>query len=253
MAKTGSENILKNNKSKYGKINGKSADNPFIIPVVVHVILPKEYSANQEDQFHNPTDTEISDWIERANSIFATTYGHGYYPDGVSNEVGTVMPYKLVLAKRNPNCEATNGIIRYDASGNNTYNDYGVLSDDTANNANNQGITNSQLLQIAPHWNENNYLNIYIVNGFDGLLGKSSKWAGFGGFPEYPDNNYHIRINSTDLLTEWGTLAHEVGHCLGLYHVFQSANNIYDPNGCPPFENGNANFWETKFVIHKEQ
>lgn len=42
--------------------------------------------------------------------MYATIYGNGFYPEGNGDEDGTVIPFRLAIAKRNPNCETTNGI-----------------------------------------------------------------------------------------------------------------------------------------------
>lgn len=78
----------------------------YTIPVVVHVI--ESSIASQ-----NPTDEEVKNWIESANKQYATTFGGEYFPEGTGAMGGTVIPFRLELAQRTPNCEATNGIIRY--------------------------------------------------------------------------------------------------------------------------------------------
>jgi hypothetical protein len=64
----------------------------FEIPVVVHVI---ESSATQNANL-NLTDQNIQDWIDRANRMYATTYGNGFYPEGSGATGGNVIPFKLV-------------------------------------------------------------------------------------------------------------------------------------------------------------
>lgn len=126
------------------------------IPVVVHIIE----STNPADANLKLTDEEIKTWIDNANKMFATTYGGSYFPEGDGIRGGNVMPFKLVLAKRTANCEATTGIVRYDGSSLEEYNDYGMRNNNTS-----RGATLAQVRGLAPHWPEQHYYNIYIVTG----------------------------------------------------------------------------------------
>lgn len=195
--------------------NGLYTGPIYEIPVVVHVI---ESSAASNAHLIR-TDAQIQTWIDNCNKIFATTYGNGYYPEGPGIDGGNVIPFKLVLAKRTPQCTGTNGIIRYNGSSLAGYDAAGVrLSGST-------GPSAGQIKTIAPHWPENNYFNIYLVIGIDGngVLG----WA---GFPGNSDSSYDsfMRTLSPD------TLAHEFGHAIGLHHVFNGAS---DPVSSPQASN----------------
>ncbi|WP_228451901.1 hypothetical protein [Chryseobacterium sp. G0186] len=92
--------------------NGLYTGEVYEIPVVVHVIESKA-AANASLAL---TDQQITDWIDRANKMYATTYGNGFYPEGPGVDGGNVIPFKLVLAKRSPTCTPTNGIVRYNGS-----------------------------------------------------------------------------------------------------------------------------------------
>lgn len=86
--------------------NGLYTGQVYEIPVVIHVI-ESQADANSNLAL---TDLEIINWIDRANKMYATTYGNGFYPEGTGPTGGAVMPFKLVLAKRSPSCTPTTGI-----------------------------------------------------------------------------------------------------------------------------------------------
>ena len=141
------------------------------IPVVVHVIESQD-PANANLAV---TDQEIINWIARANSMYATTYGGNFYPEGTGATGGNVIPFKLVLAKRSPSCMPTTGIIRYNGSD---------LPDYDQNGVTDTGATDTQIKnQLAPHWPENSYFNIYVVIGFDGQQQLSYGLMGYAAFP----------------------------------------------------------------------
>ena len=128
------------------------------IPVVVHVIE----SSDASNSGLSLTDAQIQTWVDNTNKMYATTYGNGFPAEGTGSLDGTVIPFKLVLAKRTPQCTASTGIVRYNGSTLSGYDQYGV-KDSSVN-----GVTTTQIKSIAPHWPESSYFNIYIVVGFDG-------------------------------------------------------------------------------------
>ncbi|MEG0926587.1 MULTISPECIES: zinc-dependent metalloprotease [Chryseobacterium] len=209
--------------------NGLYTGEVYEIPVVVHVIESKA-AANANLSL---TDQEITDWIDRANKMYATTYGNGFYPEGPGIDGGNVMPFKLVLAKRSPTCTATNGIVRYNGSPIPQYDASGVKQ-----GSGGSGASDADIKALAPHWPEGSYFNIYVIIGFNGQQLNSGGLMGYARFPETYDYFYESFMkvatikNSNDT-----TLTHELGHAFGLYHTFQGGNyTVTSGNAgyCPP-------------------
>ncbi len=184
------------------------------IPVVIHVIEP---SASSAFASYTVTDAQIQTWIDNTNKMYATTYST-FFPEGSGSYDGTVIPFKLVLAKRDPQCAATTGIIRVSGASNSNYDNSGVY-----NSSN--GASADEVRAISPHWSESSYFNIYIVTTFDantttyGLMG----WC---GYPTNSDAYYDSFMKVAAVKkTNNTTLAHEFGHGMGLMHPFGTANS----------------------------
>lgn len=209
--------------------SGKLVNGVYEIPVVVHVIYPTGAAVGSA---YNKSDAQIQAWIENANKMYAGTYP--WPASGVPSDFGqsAVFPIKLVLAKRTPNCQSTNGIIRYDGGSLSNYNTYGMAYQTT------NGASRTSIKNLAPHWPEASYFNIYVISTFDGSTSPNSGLMGFAAFPNNLDANYESFMKSGVVTNAHDTtFAHEFGHAMGLYHTFQGGNYAASPGAadyCPP-------------------
>ncbi|MBK6930361.1 MAG: PKD domain-containing protein [Saprospirales bacterium] len=188
--------------------------NTYIIPVVVHLV---------GQDAANLTDAQIQTQLDVLNQAFA-------------NQLGSVLPVsddaqiKFCLAKKTPSSATTTGIVRYTTSAANTL----------ANN-HNMSLTgaNSQqaLTTTSAYWDPLRYLNIWVVKriSFDPspysntVLGYSPFPLSFFSGQPFNLDGVVMRLDAfgnPSTLANYNmgrTLAHEVGHYLGLFHTFQQA------------------------------
>jgi hypothetical protein len=198
----------------------RSTNQIYLVPLVIHVMhLGEEVGVGS-----NISDAQIVSGITQLNNAFRNVSGQG-----IDTEI------EFVLAKRDPDCNASNGIVRFDASGIAGYASDGVLSDSLG--------ADEVTLKASSKWPNDSYYNIWIVSEIEGNDG------GFGtqGFAYFPGTSSN-RDGTVILNTAWGntgtanswnnqgkTGIHELGHGLNLHHTFklQSASDTTF-NGCPP-------------------
>lgn len=222
-------NIESNQKDSMVPSFGKLVNGVYEIPVVVHVIHPNGAAVGSA---YNKSDAQIQAWLDRTNQMYAGTYA--WSTNAVPADFGTsaVLPVKLVLAKRDPNCNATTGIVRYNGGSLAGYNTSGMAYQTAS------GASRNAIIGLAPHWPETSYFNIYIISMFDGFASPNSGLMGFAAFPNTADPYYESFMKSGVVTNDHDTtFAHEFGHAMGLYHTFQDGNyqaQPGDPDYCPP-------------------
>lgn len=181
------------------------------IPVVVHVI----HSGGAVGTAYNPTTAQLQGMINYLNQTYAATYPA--YPNASNG--GTYVPLQFVLAQRDPNCNATNGIVRVDGSSLANY-----AADGMSMNFPNTPGADEVAVKALSRWPNTQYYNIWVVNkieGKDGITGSGAYVAGFAYFPGASAN-----VDGTVMLASKATageitLPHEIGHAFSLYHTFQ--------------------------------
>lgn len=195
--------------------NLQRSSETYTVPVVIHVVYA------DENADHNISDAQIHSAIQRLNEIYNDV-------DGTS----TASNIEFVLAKRDPFCQPTTGIVRVDGSVVGEYASEGIdieVNDSDGKGANRLAVTN------LSRWNPEEYLNIWVVNEISDNNGNFGIQA-FSSFPgtnllydgivilynalgyDYEDCNCMPLKYFTE---ENATLVHEVGHYLNLYHTFE--------------------------------
>lgn len=180
----------------------------FTIPVVVHVIN----TGGAIGTTYNPTDAQITGAINYLNQVY-----NGTYP---GTQGAGDLQIQFALATKDPNCNATTGIDRYDASGIAAYVSNGV------NNAGSSGISDLALKNTT-RWDPVHYYNIWVVNKIDGKDGTSGQFvAGYAYFAGAPASVDGTVMLATQMITGQKTLPHEIGHALNLYHTFEGSTDV---------------------------
>lgn len=180
------------------------------VPVVVHII--------HDNGIGNLSDEQVLD----ALNILNTDYNR-LNADTASTRNTVTAPFKpfagdmdieFKLAKIDPDGNCTNGIVRVNAP-NLTYN-----ADDDCKYAVNGG---------SDQWPMDQYLNIWVVNSIDNG-GEPGMILGYAYLPYWPNGaNYGILMRADAFGTievaagsDGRTLTHEMGHLLGLQHIFDA-------------------------------
>ncbi len=172
------------------------------IPVVVHVV----WHTGQE----NISDAQIQSQIAVINADYRRLNADaGSVPSAFAG-VAADCRIEFALAVRDPSCGATTGITRTETTATGwTRNQTGMLS--AAGGGHDP-------------WDETKYLNIWVCNYTDGLLGKGS----FPGNPNQGVRCHYRAFGSTGVLDapydRGRTLTHEIGHYLNLNHIWGDDN-----------------------------
>ncbi len=194
----------------------------YTIPVVVHIL----HKGEAVGVGTNISDAQINSAIDNLNDCYG---GIGSYP----LDIGV----QYELAKRDPFCAATTGIIRIDASGTSDYNANGITS------------ANETTIKAISKWPNSEYYNIWIVSEIDNNGGGSGT-QGYAYFPEASssvdgavilhnsfgyDPTGALGYNLKSYTRYNATTNHELGHAFNLYHTFEGddANDDGVADQCP--------------------
>ena len=212
-------NLLKTGIQEFLHKKNVSSNTVYEIPVVVHLM--------NDGTTPLRTDAEIIAWIDKCNKFYDTTLGGDWLTEANG---GTVIPFKLVLAKRSPSCTATTGVNQVNVTS--TYAEYSVKG---LNFSNTDGVSATQLRDLS-RWDPQLYYNIYIVNTFDSMsISQSNGLQGYAGPPSNPDSAFDTFMKASVVINNDSvTLSHEFGHSMGLDHPFKGGSTT----DCPTVTTG---------------
>ncbi|MDM1541815.1 GEVED domain-containing protein [Empedobacter sp. 189-2] len=226
---------------KSGKFLNRNTNQIYEIPIVIHLFVDNSPLGSQT----NPSDEQIKKWIDYTNGLYANTY--------YQNNASVNYPFRLVLAQRTEDNKPTNGIIRLNYSNDTKYTTHGV------NNETNNGYDAQDLIKTS-FWDPNSYYNVYVFNKFDS---GNSGLNGYARMPESAGTIYDYTVMRSGVVREnMATFGHEVGHALGLYHVFgnSSNTNCTETASSDPYTTGdfiadtaptiNGNYYFSKYLTN---
>jgi PKD repeat protein len=213
----------------------KTSENPnasrYVIPCVVHVV----YSRLRDSVSYAQIYSAFEDLYQDFRHVPQT---RGFGGGGMDSKI------EFALATIDPGGKPTTGIVYYRVP-----RDRAVIS--LAQNGNEILKT-----QTAPSWNTSRYFNIWLVDSIAG---------GVHAYAQFPFSYFQGRGNLTDGVVlqnkYFGRIgtgqgytfhsAHEVGHCLNLFHTFQGecGNARCDRDGdrmcdTPPMNLGSQGRWQ---------
>jgi hypothetical protein len=181
------------------QLQTRGDDTTIVIPVVVHVIYGTEKD--------NISDLQVMTQISRLNLDFNRLSAELDKTPALFKPLMADCRFQFKLAARDPNNNATNGILRYSRTARN----WGTNND----------IKKTEKGGVAP-WHPDRYLNIWVCTIGDGILG----YASFPGCAPALDG---IVVDNTAFGTtgtarfpfnKGRTCVHEIGHWLGLLHTW---------------------------------
>ncbi len=171
----------------------------YIIPVVVHV-----FHANGSE---NLSDAAVINTIANMNKYYSGTVSNIGSVRSVFKNLIADCEIEFRLAKKDPNGNCTNGIIRIYTP---------------------QTYRGNDLIKGLSAWDTKRYLNIWVCNA---VYSGATAVGGYANLPfggSLSSKNGVILVAGQFVSDNVG--AHEAGHWLGLYHPFQSNDSCSSSN-----------------------
>ena len=235
-------------KQKAMRANSKTAGTVITIPVVVHVI----HSGEEIGVAPNITDAQVKSQIKVLNEDYRKMLDTPGYN---TNPVGADVEIQFELAKQDPNGNPTNGINRVNL-GEPSWADTdieGTVKPSTIWNPSfymnmwSLAFTDNTLLGYAQFPNSSGLPGLDAIGGSTKTDGVVSNYNVFGSI-DYNDGTFLL----DGTYNKGRTMSHEVGHWLGLIHIWgdTACGDDYcndtpvhnDANyGCPTVVNCDAN------------
>lgn len=180
----------------------------YTIPVVVHIL----HTGGDIGTIYNPDTTQIFDAIDYLNDVFS---GKSVFLTPAGTDAAGNIGVRFALAKRDPDCNPTNGIHRINMSPNQNYIEYGAIYDD---------VSADIAMKSPVVWDRSRYYNIYVVNKINGT--NAGEAPSIAGYAYLPGNSVidGMVILASEMKAGSVTLVHEMGHALNLYHPFEGSS-----------------------------
>ena len=174
-----------------------------IIPIVFHIVMQDPSVV---------TDAQILAQLDTINKDYAGINGDSVRIPSYFKSLFGKSELNFCLARRTPTDEPATGIVRY------------TTTQPSFSNADNESVKHVSL-GGADAWDANKYLNVWICDLSNDLLG-------YGTFPgSGPLNEQGVVIDFASIpggsLTGFNkgkTLTHEIGHYFNLYHIWGDDN-----------------------------
>ncbi len=181
------------------QLQTRGGDTIVTIPVVVHVL----YGTNGE----NISELQIATQINILNLDFNKLNSELDKTPAQFKPLIADCKLQFKLAARDPDGQPTTGIMRY----NRTSRNWGTNND----------VKNPAKGGITP-WNPQKYLNIWVCNVGDGILGYASFPGCAAAFDGIVVDNTAFGTTGTARypFNKGRTCVHEIGHWLGLFHTW---------------------------------
>jgi len=219
--------ISKNKKNTHNTLLQSRTEGVIItIPVVVHVV----HNGEPIGTGLNIPDAQIISQIDVLNEDFRRTNADKINTPTVFAPVAADIEVEFVLAKQTPNGLPTNGIVRLQGT-----KDTWLITD----------VNDENELKAHSYWPAEDYLNIWVTQLSAGIIGYSSypvsdllglegtindrlidgvvvDFEAFGSVMKYPLAVLKSKYNLGR------TTSHEIGHFLGLRHIWGDGNCSID-------------------------
>ncbi|MEM9832864.1 MAG: choice-of-anchor J domain-containing protein [Bacteroidota bacterium] len=200
---------IQRQNSPRAKFLTEDAEPIYRIPVVVHVVHRGEAVGTGS----NIPFEQIEDQIRTLNEDFRRLNADTVDTPPEFQPVAVDSRIEFVLARQSPEGFSTNGVVRVEG----TRNDYGIF--------------NGDILSELSLWDPALYMNIWVAPLRSGLLGYAqfpdSDLPGLNGAPNNPatdgiviDFNFFGSVGNVVNRSLGRTTTHEVGHYLGLRHIW---------------------------------
>lgn len=145
-----------------------------------------------------------------------------------------MIPFRLVLAKRNASCNATSGIVQVNITS--TYPQYSTKG---LNSDNTDGVSADQA-RVLSRWDTNLYYNIYVINTFDSV--PLSNTAGLQGYASFPTNPAMSNPQTLTVACTTNTNNFSVWIDYNNNGNFESSKLVVNNQSVAPGTNTNLNF-----------